>query len=137
MSFSASADSIQGGIFTLTDRRNDVVGLLNLALSARPHFAALHGDDIALRGRLLIAPGIDYLERAYDAAKYGAVPAHPWLEVSVPTVVDGSLAPEGQHVMSIVVHTMPETLRETTWADEREPLYRRVLDALAAALRDG
>jgi phytoene dehydrogenase-like protein len=117
-------------------RARGATAKINLALSARPHFAALHGDDIALRGRLLIAPGIDYLERAYDAAKYGAVPARPWLEVSVPTVVDGSLAPEGQHVMSIVVHTMPETLRETTWAEARELLYRRALDVLAPHATD-
>lgn len=112
-------------------RARGATAKINLALSARPIFGALHGDDIALRGRLLIAPGIDYLERAYDAAKYGQLPEHPSLEVCVPTVLDGSLAPEGQHVMSIVVHTMPETPRDSTWEDQREMLYRRVLDVLA------
>lgn len=112
-------------------RARGATAKINLALSTRPVFTALHGDDIALRGRLLIAPGIDYLERAFDAAKYGTLPEQPSLEISVPTVVDGSMAPEGQHVMSIVVHTMPETLRESTWTDQRETLYRRVLDVLA------
>lgn len=113
-------------------RSRGVTAKINLALSERPVFSALHGDDITLRGRLLVAPGIDYLERAFDAAKYGTLPDRPWLEVSVPTAVDGSLAPEGQHVMSIVVHTMPPVLRETTWADLREPLYRSAIDTLAA-----
>lgn len=113
-------------------RSRGVTAKINLALSERPVFTALHGDDITLRGRLLVAPSIDYLERAFDAAKYGTLPERPWLEVSVPTVVDGSLAPEGQHVMSIVVHTMPPTLRETTWDEQRDGLYRATLDALAA-----
>ncbi len=112
-------------------RARGATAKVNLALSERPVFGALHGDTLALRGRLLIAPGIDYLERAYDAAKYGTLPEHPWLEISVPTVVDGTLAPEGQHVMSIVVHTMPETVRDGAWDAERDTLYRRVLDVLA------
>ena len=112
-------------------RARGATAKVNLALSTRPVFGALHGDDIALRGRLLIAPDIDYLERAFDAAKYGTVPERPWLEVSVPTVVDGALAPEGQHVMSIVAHTMPETPRDGSWTDARDTLYRRVLDVLA------
>ncbi len=112
-------------------RARGATAKINLALSVRPVVDALHGDDIALRGRLLIAPAIDYLERAYDAAKYGGIPERPWLEVSVPTVVDGSLAPDGQHVMSIVVHTMPQTPRDSSWNDQRDALYRHVLDVLA------
>ena len=112
-------------------RSRGATAKINLALSSRPVFSALSGDDTALRGRLQIAPSIDYLERAYDAAKYGRVPEHPWLELSVPTIVDGSLAPEGQHVMSIVAHTMPETPNDGGWATHRELLYRAVLDAIA------
>jgi phytoene dehydrogenase-like protein len=112
-------------------RARGATAKLNLALSTIPAFTALSGDDNALRGRLLVAPGIDYLERAFDAAKYGQVPEQPWLEVSVPTIVDGSLAPEGQHVMSIVAHTMPETPRTGSWAGHREALYRHILDVLA------
>lgn len=112
-------------------RARGATAKLNLALSARPSFPALHGDDIALRGRILIAPDIDYLERAFDAAKYGTLPERPWLEISVPTIIDGSLAPEGRHVASIVVHTMPTELREGTWADARDTLSRSILDVLA------
>ncbi len=110
-------------------RARGVTAKVNLALSERPVFDALHGDDIALRGRLLIAYGIDDLERAFDSAKYGEMPDRPWLEISVPTVVDGSLAPEGRHVMSIVAHTIPHTLRDES-VDEHDLLYTRVLDAI-------
>lgn len=112
-------------------RSRGATAKINLALSERPVFDALHGDDITLRGRLLIGPDIDYLERGYDDAKYGRLPAKPWLEISVPTVVDGSLAPEGQHVVSIVAHTMPETIAGSTWAAERGNLMRSVLDVIA------
>lgn len=111
-------------------RARGVTAKINLALSERPVFDVLHGDDIALRGRLLIAYGIDDLERAFDSAKYGEMPEHPWLEISVPTVVDGSLAPEGRHVMSIVAHTIPHTLRDDN-IDEHDLLYKRVLAAIA------
>lgn len=111
-------------------RSRGVTAKVNLALSARPDFAALAGDDIALRGRLLLAAGIDDLERAFDAAKYGEMPERPWLDVSVPTIVDGSLAPEGRHVMSIVAHTIPHTLRDDT-IDEHDLLFRRVIDVIA------
>lgn len=110
-------------------RARGVTAKVNLALSERPHFTAL-GDDIALRGRVLIAPGIDDLERAFDAAKYGEMPERPWLEISVPTIFDGSLAPEGRHVMSIVAHTIPHTLRDDT-IDEHDLFYRRVMAVLA------
>ncbi|TAK15055.1 MAG: NAD(P)/FAD-dependent oxidoreductase [Acidobacteria bacterium] len=111
-------------------RARGVTAKVNLALSERPSFDVLKGDEIALRGRLLIAQGIDDLERAYDSAKYGEIPDHPWLEISVPTVVDGSLAPEGRHVMSIVAHTIPHTLRDES-IDEHDVFYRRVLEVLA------
>lgn len=112
-------------------RSRGATAKINLALSARPVFAALNGDDNALRGRLLIAPTIDYLERAFDAAKYGQLPAQPWLELSVPTIVDGSLAPEGQHVLSIVAHTMPQQPTDGDWASQTDTLMRTVLDAIA------
>ena len=111
-------------------RARGVTAKVNLALSERPIFHVLHGDDIALRGRLLIAPGIDDLEHAFDSAKYGEMPEHPWLEISVPTIVDGSLAPEGRHVVSIVAHPIPHTLRDED-IDEHDLFYRRVMGVLA------
>jgi phytoene dehydrogenase-like protein len=111
-------------------RARGVTAKVNLALSERPVFDALHGDDIALRGRLLLTGGIDDLERAFDSAKYGEMPDRPWLEISIPTIVDGSLAPEGRHVMSIVAHTIPHRLRDES-ADEHDLLYQRVMRVLA------
>jgi phytoene dehydrogenase-like protein len=110
-------------------RARGVTAKIILALSDRPVFDVLHGDEVALRGRLLIANGIDDLERAFDAAKYGEIPERPWLEISVPTIVDGTLAPEGKHVMSIVAHTIPHTLRDET-IDEHDLLYKRVMSTL-------
>lgn len=111
-------------------RARGVTAKVNLALSERPVFDVLHGDTIALRGRLLIAQGIDDLERAFDSAKYGEMPRDPWLEISVPTIVDGSLAPDGRHVMSIVAHTIPHTLRDET-IDEHDLFYKRVMSVIA------
>ena len=73
-----------------------------------------------LAGRLLIAPGLDYLERAFDATKYGAMSERPWLDISIPTVLDPSLAPADGHVMSIHAHFAPRHLRGTTWTAARE-----------------
>jgi phytoene dehydrogenase-like protein len=111
-------------------RARGVMAKIALALSEEPVFPVFDGDKVPLRGRILIAGGVDYLEKAFDAAKYGQCSPHPWLEVSIPTVVDSSLAPDGQHVMSIYVHYAPRDLRGTTWAAERESLYRSVLRTL-------
>jgi phytoene dehydrogenase-like protein len=111
-------------------RARGVTAKMNLALAALPDFVALSGDPIALRGRLLVAPGVDYLERAFDAAKYGDFSPRPWLEVSIPSAIDSSLAPEGQHVMSIYVQFAPRQLRNVDWKERREPLYRAVMETL-------
>lgn len=111
-------------------RGRGVTAKVNLSLVAKPTFSALHGDDFPLKGRILIAPDIDYVERAFDAAKYGKHSPHPWLEVAVPTMSDSTLAPEGQHILSVYVHYAPRTLAEGTWADQRDALYRSVIDTL-------
>ncbi len=112
-------------------RARGVTAKLNLALSAAPVFPALAGDDLPLRGRLLVAPGLDYLERAHDAAKYGAVSQMPWLEISVPTMNDSSLAPPGQHVMSVYVHFVPRRLERVSRDGIEDDVYRAALRALA------
>jgi phytoene dehydrogenase-like protein len=110
-------------------RSRGVTAKVNLALSAAPGFDALAGDELALRGRVLIANGVDDLERAFDAAKYGDIPDRPWLDISVPTIVDATLAPTGAHVMSIVAHTMPPT-PSLDDAEARTQLYARVIDTI-------
>ena len=111
-------------------RARGVTAKINLALSALPAFSALGGDVVPLRGRLLIAPGLDYVERAFDATKYGEMSERPWLEISIPSVRDNSLAPEGSHVMSISVHFTPREVRGTTWNAERETLWTRVMNVM-------
>jgi phytoene dehydrogenase-like protein len=111
-------------------RARGVTTKINLALSALPEFPALRGDPVALRGRLLIAPSLDYLERAFDAAKYGGHSPAPWLEIAVPSVSDASLAPDAQHVMSIYVHFTPRDRRDETPDEHREDIAATALDVL-------
>jgi phytoene dehydrogenase-like protein len=94
---------------------------VNLALSGVPPFVG--ADDVGrLHGRIVIAPGIDYLERGADAAKYGRVSDHPYLEATIPSLTDPTLAPAGQHVMSVIVQWAPYDLRRGSWDMEREGL---------------
>lgn len=116
-------------------RARGVTAKINLALSGVPVFNAIAGDHVPLRGRFLIAPNVDYIERAFDAAKYGAISAEPWLEVAVPSVLDPTLAPEGRHVMSIYAQFAPRHLRGADWTQARETLYRSVLRTLEPHVR--
>ncbi len=111
-------------------RARGVLAKINLSLGAAPEFTALHGDPVPLKGRMLIAPGVDTIERAFDAAKYGQLSAHPWLELAIPSVNDPSLAPDGQHVMSIYLHYAPRELRAGQWSDLRDTVYQRAMDVL-------
>ena len=100
-----------------------VTSKVNLVLSGVPRFAADGGDDPErLLGRILIAPGIDYLERGFDASKYGRVSDEPFLEATIPSLADPTLAPEGKHVMSVVLQWSPYRLREGDWESERDGL---------------
>lgn len=100
-------------------RTPGVVSKMNLALSGLPAFAGADGEE-RLKGRIVVAPSIDYLEKAFDASKYGRVSDEPYLEATIPTLVDPTLAPEGTHVMSIIAQWTPYTLREGDWEVERE-----------------
>src|SRR6202162_5144311 len=93
-------------------RGNGTVAKVNLALSGLPTFAALKNDDgNALKGRIHIGHEIDYLERAFDASKYGNFSPHPYLETAIPSLTDPTLAPEGKHVMSIYMQYAPYKLK--------------------------
>ena len=112
-----------------------VTAKVNLALSALPSFTALKSLDVseteALGGRIHIGPEIDYLERAFDAAKYGRLPQNPYLDVTIPSISDDSLAPNGKHVMSVHVQFAPRELRESDWKRQRDALGDTVLATLA------
>jgi phytoene dehydrogenase-like protein len=85
-----------------------------------------------LSGRIHIGPQIDYLERAFDHVKYGELSVSPWLDVTIPSILDPDLAPRGAHVMSIYVHYAPHRLRSCEWTSSRELLLERVLRVLDA-----
>jgi phytoene dehydrogenase-like protein len=112
---------------------------VNLALDAVPRFRALTESNgaagitsgAALSGRILIGPEIDYLERAFDASKYGRFSEQPFLEVTIPTLTDPSLAPAGKHVMSICAQFAPFRLREGNWEQQRDALGDAVVRTLA------
>jgi phytoene dehydrogenase-like protein len=118
-------------------RARGTLAKVNLALAALPSFTAERDlpQDVAaaeaLAGRILIAPGIDYLEQAFDLSKYGDAPVRPLLECVIPTLTDPALAPGGRHVMSIYVQYVPFDLRDRDWNAAREGLQQTVIDTLA------
>jgi phytoene dehydrogenase-like protein len=87
---------------------------INLALETLPAFREVR-DPALLSGRIVIGPGIDHMERAADDHKYGRISEAPWLEVTIPSIADPSLAPEGKHVLSVLFHSAPYRLRDGEW----------------------
>ena len=104
---------------------------VNLALDALPDFTCRPGPGPHLRGAISISPGVDYMERAYDDAKYGRFSRRPYIDIVIPSLTDASLAPPGKHVMSCFVQYAPYHLKESTWDDQREALGDTVIDTLA------
>jgi phytoene dehydrogenase-like protein len=92
-------------------------GKLNLALSELPDFSALPGEGPLHRGAISISPSIDYIERAYDDAKYGQFSRRPYIDMVIPSMIDPDMAPPGQHVMSCFIQYAPYDL-EGGWDDE-------------------
>jgi phytoene dehydrogenase-like protein len=106
-------------------------GKVNLALDGLPSFTSLPGEGRHLRGAISISPSIDYMERAYDDAKYGRFSERPYMDVVIPSLTDPSIAPPGKHVMSCFVQYAPYHLQGSNWDDERERFGDRVVDTLA------
>lgn len=105
---------------------------INLALTGLPDFKALPGaPGPQHRATMHICPSIEYVERAWDDAKYGRPSERPLLELTVPTMYDPSLAPPGRHIMGIFLQYAPYTLRDGSWDELREPFTERVLDNIA------
>jgi phytoene dehydrogenase-like protein len=120
----------------LTKARNyrtpGVVAKVNLALGALPSFRGV-ANPADLHGRIHIGPSIDYLERAFDASKYGRISEEPWLDVAIPTLSEPSLSLGGRHVMSVYVQYAPFKLRDgQAWDDLRPSLGDTVLRTLEA-----
>jgi phytoene dehydrogenase-like protein len=110
-------------------RASGTVAKINLALSALPTFAGV-ADTRTLSGRIHVGPDLDYLERAFDHVKYGEMSGAPWLDVSIPSILDPELAPPGAHVASIYVHCAPYALRAGAWDTHRSLLLDTVLRVL-------
>ena len=106
-------------------------GKVNLALDALPEFTCLPGEGPHLRGAISISPSIDYMEQAYDDAKYGKFSRRPYMDIVIPSLTDTSVAPPGKHVMSCFVQYAPYHLRDGTWDQQREAFGDAVIDAIA------
>jgi len=112
-------------------RGNGTVAKVNLALAGLPKFTALKNGDVnALKGRIHIGNEIDYLERAFDEAKYGNFSRQPYLDATIPSLTDPTLAPEGKHVMSIYMQYAPYKLKGD-WDEQRKALGQTVVETLA------
>jgi phytoene dehydrogenase-like protein len=106
-------------------------GKVNLALDALPEFKCLPGSGAHLRGAISISPSIEYLERAYDDAKYGSFSRHPYIDVVIPSLTDPSVAPPGKHVLSCFVQYAPYKLADGAWDRKRETFGDAVVNTLA------
>lgn len=104
---------------------------VNLALDAAPDLTCMPGQGPHLRGAISISPSVDYLERAYDEAKYGDFSRRPYIDMIIPSMIDPDMAPPGKHVMSCFVQYAAYELREGTWEEKREALGDAVVDTLA------
>jgi phytoene dehydrogenase-like protein len=113
-------------------RMHGTVAKVNLALNGLPSFNSINGNAAALLGgRIQVSPEIDYVERAFDASKYGEFSQHPYLEATIPSLHDPSLAPAGKHVMSIYMQYAPYKLRHGDWDSQRDALGDIVVNTLA------
>jgi phytoene dehydrogenase-like protein len=110
-------------------RSRGLTAKLHLALAHLPQFPGLSEQE--LRARLLVAPSSDYIERAYNHAKYEEFSERPMLEVTIPSLSDTTLAPQGQHVMSVIVQYAPYALKGG-WAQSRQAFTDRIIDTLGA-----
>lgn len=108
-------------------------GKVNLALDRVPEFSCRPGDGDHIRGDIAIAPGIDYLERAFDQAKYGEFSTRPYINAVIPTLTDPSLAPPGKHILSCFVQYAPYHIKEgaENWPKYREAFGDTVVDTMA------
>jgi len=97
-------------------------GKVNIALSELPQFTCLPGEGPLHRGAISISPSIDYIERAYDDAKYGRFSQNPYIDMIIPSMIDRDMAPPGHHVMSCFVQYAPYDI-EGGWDDARRDAF--------------
>ena len=112
-------------------RARGTVAKINLALDSLPRFKQ-QASQVLLGGIVHIGPTIDYLERAADDAKYGRYSKQPFLEITLPSIGDPTLAPAGKHVMSVLMQSAPYNLRDANWHDQRETVGDTVINLIEA-----
>ncbi len=107
-------------------------GKVNIALDALPDFKCLPGPGAHLRGAISISPSVEYMERAYDDAKYGNFSRRPYIDMVIPSLTDPSVAPPGKHVMSCFVQYAPYKLRPgLNWDEQKEAFGNNVIDTIS------
>jgi phytoene dehydrogenase-like protein len=106
-------------------------GKVNLALDGLPDFHSQPGAGRHLRGAISISPSVDYMERAYDDAKYGRFSRRPYIDIVIPSLTDPSVAPPGKHVMSCFVQYAPYHLKEGSWDGRRDEFGNTVIETIA------
>jgi phytoene dehydrogenase-like protein len=106
-------------------------GKVNLALDALPNFRCLPGPGAHLRGAISISPSMEYMERAYDDAKYGHYSRKPYIDMVIPSLTDPSVAPPGKHVLSCFVQYAPYKLAEGNWDAQKEAFGDNVINTIA------
>jgi phytoene dehydrogenase-like protein len=120
-------------------RMPGVVAKVNLVLARAPDFVGAHEEDVRRSGRIVFASTVDALERAHDATKYGRVAESPYMEATIPTLHDPTLATRGRHVMSVLIQYAPYHRREGDWDADRDnfgDLVLKNLDAYAPGIAD-
>jgi phytoene dehydrogenase-like protein len=125
-------DLLPGSLVAAVQRFNirGSSGKVNLALDTAPQLACWPGTGPHLGGAISISPSIDYIERAYDDAKYGDYSQRPYIDVIIPSMIDPDMASPGKHVMSCFVQYAPYKLAEGTWQERREAFGDTVIDTL-------
>jgi phytoene dehydrogenase-like protein len=106
-------------------------GKVNLALDALPNFKCFPGPGAHLRGAISISPSMEYMERAYDDAKYGSFSRKPYIDMVIPSLTDPSVAPPGKHVLSCFVQYAPYKLAQGTWDDQKQSFGDNVINTIA------
>ncbi|HLE54449.1 MAG TPA: NAD(P)/FAD-dependent oxidoreductase [Thermoplasmata archaeon] len=105
-------------------------GKVNLAMSDAPDFKVLPGHGPHLTGDVTIGPSVDYIEKAYEDAKYGDFSHRPYIDMCMPSFLDPTMAPPGKHIMSNFVQYAPYHLKNGTWPERREEFGDTVVDTL-------
>jgi len=106
-------------------------GQVNMALDALPEFKCMPGEGLHLRGAMSISPSVDYMERAYDDAKYGNFSRRPYIDMVIPSLTDPSVAPPGKHVLSCFVQYAPYKLKDGNLDQKKEAFGDAVVDTIS------